>query len=127
MRGFLRALVFSFPLISGLPAVVFAQSQNDPVQDLVGEWYVKNSHVSLTIKRNHSVQHSKWGSGDIKWDNADYFDIRYRDRDIKCNYQVRLYSPTEIDFIRAENLNPAECDLGEMRRVPSEEDARKRS
>ncbi len=70
------------------------------------------------ISPNHSVWHSQWGRGDIKPDNADYYEIRYRSREFRCHYVMRLNSPNELSAIRADNLDVPECDLGELRRVP---------
>ena len=89
----------------------------DPVQDFVGEWELRGTPLSITIKRNHAVSHSKLGQGDIKFDNADYFVISYRARAMVCHYIIKLYSQNELSAVRADDQDPSECDLGEMRRA----------
>jgi formylglycine-generating enzyme required for sulfatase activity len=94
------------------------QNAPDPIQDFVGEWDLPGTPTSITISRKHIVLHTRWGRGDMKWDNADYFVISYRDRAMTCHYIVRLYSQDQLSFIRAEQMDPPECDLGELRRAP---------
>ncbi len=89
----------------------------DPIQEFVGDWELRGSTISITIKRNHAVLHSQLGQGDIKFDNADYFVISYRSRAMTCHYIIRLYSPNELSVVRADNMDPSECDLGELRRA----------
>ncbi len=94
------------------------QGQNaDPVQDLVGEWELRGTPISIAIKRNHAVSHSKLGQGDIKFDNADYFVVSYRSRAMVCHYIIKLYSQNELSVVRADDQDPSECDLGEMHRA----------
>jgi hypothetical protein len=95
-----------------------ATTQTDPIQDLVGEWDVPGSSASIRIQPKHIVWHHKLGRGDIKWDNADYYVIRFKERDILCHYMVRKYSETDVEFVRAENLDLPECDIGKVRRPP---------
>ncbi len=101
---------------SGLFFPVLGQNA-DPVQEFVGEWELRGTPVSITIKRNHAVSHSKLGQGDIKFDNADYFVISYRSRATVCHYVIKLYSQDELSVVRADDQDPSECDLGEMRRA----------
>lgn len=101
---------------SGSLSVAFGQNA-DPIHDFVGEWDLPGSSISITISRNHVVMHTKLGRGDIKWDNADYFVISYRDRSMTCHYIIKLYSQNELSIVRAENMDPSECDLGDMRRA----------
>jgi mono/diheme cytochrome c family protein len=115
-----RIIALSLVLLSlGAPGKdALATNQTDPVQDLIGEWDVPGSPASITIKANHVVMHYRLGRGDIKWDNADYYNINFRQRTITCHYIVRVYSETDIEFVRAENLDLPECDLGKVRRPP---------
>jgi formylglycine-generating enzyme required for sulfatase activity len=117
--GLLSPLIIAFLTASGLaitPAA--AQYPRDPILDFVGEWNLPSSTMSIMIAPNHSIWHSQWGRGDITHDNADYYLIRYRSRDIKCHYIFRMLSPNELSAGRAENMDPADCDLGELRRAP---------
>jgi hypothetical protein len=114
----LTALTLAFLSLVALGRYASATNQSDPVQDLVGEWDVPGSSASITIKPNHVVMHYKMGRGDIKWDNADYYIINFRQRTIACHYIVRVYSETDVEFVRAENTDLPECDLGKVRRPP---------
>jgi hypothetical protein len=120
MAPLLRIIALSLALLSlGAPGGdASATTQTDPVQDLIGEWDVPGSSASIAIKPNHVVMHYKLGRGDIKWDNADYYNINFRERTITCHYIVRVYSQTDVEFVRAENLDLPECDLGKVRRPP---------
>jgi formylglycine-generating enzyme required for sulfatase activity len=132
MRG-----LFPHMIMQGLLALTFfwtaqgtqanAQNSSDPIQSFVGDWDLPGDFTSLSILSNHYVQHSKWGRGDIRWDNADYFSISYRQRSMTCHYIIRLYSPTELSVVRAEQMDPPECDLGELRRSPGSIAAQQRS
>src|ERR1700730_3116002 len=115
-RVLLLLLFFSIAAV-GRWTVALAQNAGDPIQDFVGEWDLAGAATSIIIFPNHAVQHSRWGRGDIKWDNADYYLISYRDRSMYCHYIIRLYSPAELSAIRAEQTDPPECDLGELRRA----------
>ena len=117
MVRFLRLIFLPLLLASGCSAAL-GQNTIDPVQDLVGDWDIPGTIISISISPRHVVQHSRFGRGDIKWDNADYFLISYRDRSMLCHYVIRIYSPVEVSFLRAEQTDPAECDLGELRRAP---------
>ena len=117
MLSCLRFLLLSLLLANGY-AMALAQNTTDPIQDLVGDWDIPGSITSISISPRHVVQHSRFGRGDIKWDNADYFLVSYRDRSMICHYIVRVYSPVEASFLRAEPTDPAECDLGDLRRSP---------
>ena len=78
---------------------------------------MKGKKTKIIIETNHGVWHSWLGRGDIKWDNAEYYNIAYRERSMVCHYSVRPYSTDEIWFLPAENTDPQECDLGQL--VPS--------
>lgn len=93
----------------------------DPILPLVGEWDLPGTSISISIFKNHYVQHSKLGRGDIRADNADYYEVTFRERSIRCHYIIRLYSQNELSVVRAEQLDPAECDLGELRRARGSE------
>jgi formylglycine-generating enzyme required for sulfatase activity len=99
-------------------SIGFAQNTADPIQNMVGEWDMAGVATSITILPNHIVMHSRWGRGDIKWDNANYYQISYRDRSMFCHYIIRTYSPAELSILRGEQTDPPECDLGELRRAP---------
>jgi formylglycine-generating enzyme required for sulfatase activity len=89
----------------------------DPILAFVGEWDLPGTSISISISKNHYILHSKLGRGDIKSDNADYYEINFREKSIKCHYIIRLYSQNELSVVRAEQLDPPECDLGELRRA----------
>ncbi len=112
-----RTVILGLLTIVGGPFFLVLGQNADPVQDFAGEWELPGTPVSISIKRNHVVFHSKLGQGDIKWDNADFFVISYRSRSMACHYIMKLYSQNELSVVRAENLDPSECDLGEMRRA----------
>jgi hypothetical protein len=99
-------------LLGGAPAK--AQSGTDPIQALSGTWDVRGKAISIVIYPNHSVQHSWLGRGDIKWDNADYYNVSYRQRSLTCHYLVKRRSAKELEFITADTMDPSECDLGEL-------------
>jgi formylglycine-generating enzyme required for sulfatase activity len=121
-------LLFLFAALAlGLRCAAVAQGTPDPIQDFVGEWDVSGTATSITISPNHVIQHSRWGRGDIKWDNADYYNISYRDRSMYCHYIIKQYSLTELSIVRAETTDPPECDLGDMRRARPPAGAQKHS
>ena len=117
MFSCLRFLFLSLLLAYGYTTAL-AQNSTDPIEDLVGDWDIPGSITSISISPRHVVQHSKFGRGDIKWDNADYFLVSYRYRSMTCHYIIRIYSPAEVSFLRAEQTDPPECDLGDLRRAP---------
>ncbi len=99
-----------------------AQGYPDPIKELAGEWDVKGATTSIIILPNHIVQHSRFGRGDIKWDNADYYNISFRDRSMECHYILRKGdTANQIEMLPALKTEPSECDLGELRRVPQSE------
>ncbi len=114
----IRSQLF-FIVCALLAAVAPSASQNatDPVSDLMGNWDVPGTTTTIFILPDHFVLHSRWGRGDIKWENAGYYVIAYRERSMACHYLVRLRSSNELSMLRYDNTDPAECDLGEMRRL----------
>jgi formylglycine-generating enzyme required for sulfatase activity len=125
----LRVLLYfsSLPLVAALVPVASAENAADPIQEFAGEWNLAGSSTSIMIFPNHIVQHSRWGRGDIKWDNAEYYVISYRSRQMFCHYAIRMYSETELSVIRVEQTDPPECDLGDLRRAAQSSGVRKRS
>jgi formylglycine-generating enzyme required for sulfatase activity len=122
MRPLLQrlALPFLLAVASGFCVPAIGQPA-DPILAFVGEWDLPGTSISISISKNHYVLHSKLGRGDIKSDNADYYEITFRERSIKCHYIIRLYSQNELSLVRAEQLDPTECDLGELRRARGSE------
>ena len=98
-----------------------AQVNLDPIQKLTGRWDVPGTTTSIFILPDHFVLHSRLGRGDIKWENAAYYTITYRERSITCHYLARVGSSTELSMLRYENTDLPECDLGEMRRSTPQE------
>ena len=88
------------------------------MQDLIGFWRVPGEPTDITISDDHTVLHSRLGRGDIQHVNAQYFNINYRERYFICHYLARNNSATELSLIRVEHTDPAECDLGLLRRAP---------
>jgi len=106
----------------------FAQAAPDPIQKLTGKWDVSGTITSILISPDHFVLHSRLGRGDIKWENAAYYTILYRERSITCHYLVRLKSKNDLSMLRYENTDLPECDLGEMQRsAPAEEQAQEQN
>jgi hypothetical protein len=95
----------------------WAQTTVDEILLLAGEWDVKGKKTKIRIEGSHGVWHSWLGRGDIKWDNAEYYVIAYRERSLVCHYSIRNYSANEVWFLPWENTDPEECDLGQL--VPS--------
>ncbi len=120
MQYFLQRFMVLCLALAASSAVypVVGQNQADPIQKFVGEWDSPELQASIIINADHTVLHWKWGRGDIKHDNADYFEINYRERFAKCHYTIRLYSQDELWVKRADNQDLSECDLGVMRRRP---------
>jgi hypothetical protein len=119
MASLPKLFAVSLALLCCAPGIrVFATSQADPVLDLVGEWDVPGTTATIVIKANHFVMHHKLGRGDIKFDNAQYYTINYRERSLVCHYQVRVYSDADVEFARYENTDAPECDIGKVRRPP---------
>lgn len=113
--------VLAFSLLalssSGAGFNVAAQETDDLFYKMTGEWIAPGAVTSVTIKDNHVVEHFRMGRGDIRHSNADYYDIQFRGRSMTCHYQVRVPSATELSMLRWDNQDPAECDLGELRRA----------
>ncbi len=123
-----RANVRRFPSFLFLAAILsagisgaLAEVTADPVQKLTGKWDVPGTTTSIYILPDHFVFHSRLGRGDIKWENAAYYTIAYRERSITCHYLVRVRSRTDLALLRYENTDLPECDLGEMRRSTPQE------
>jgi formylglycine-generating enzyme required for sulfatase activity len=120
------ALAFLLAAASSLGLPASAQPA-DPILAFAGDWDLPGTSISITISRNHFVLHSKLGRGDMKWDNADYFEVNFREKSLKCHYIIRLYSANELSVVRAEQTDPPECDLGELRRARGTEAPERRS
>jgi formylglycine-generating enzyme required for sulfatase activity len=118
MRTLLQrmALLSLLAVVSGLCEPAKGQPA-DPIMAFVGEWDLPGTSITISISKNHYVLHSKLGRGDIRVDNADYYEINFREKTIKCHYIIRLYSQNELSVVRAEQTDPPECDLGELRRA----------
>ena len=111
-------IVLSFWILTIVSSASMAQPAGDRVQDLIGIWRVPGEPTDITIYDDHTVLHSRLGRGDILHVNAQYFNINYRERNFSCHYLARNDSATELSLIRVEHLDPAECDLGLLRRAP---------
>lgn len=120
-------LLFLLAVACGGVCLPASAQPADPILAFAGDWDLPGTSISITISRNHYVLHSKLGRGDMKWDNGDYFDVNYREKSMKCHYIVRLYSANELSVVRAEQTDPSECDLGEMRRARGTEAPERRS
>jgi hypothetical protein len=119
MSRFLQRIRFLSQLVLSL-CICSVQAQDDPVLRIVGEWNVAGTATSILIQSDHIVHHSKWGRGDIKWDNAYYYTISYRERSIVCHYFISYYPKTdEIAAATTENTDPQGCELGNLRRATS--------
>jgi formylglycine-generating enzyme required for sulfatase activity len=105
----------------GFCVPAMGQQPADPILAFVGEWDLPGTPITIGISKNHYVLHSKLGRGDIRWDNADYFEVSFREHSLKCHYIIRLYSQNELSVVRGEQLDPPECDLGELRRARGSE------
>lgn len=97
---------------------VNAQEADTTFPKMVGEWTVPGQITTITIKDSRIVFHSRLGKGDLTHVNADYYDIKYRERSMTCHYVVRIVSAIRIELIRQENTDPSECDLSELNRAP---------
>ena len=117
----ISSLLLLAPALSAGISAAVAQVTPDPIQKLTGKWDVPGTTTSILILPDHFVLHSRWGQGDIRWENAEYYVIAYRERAITCHYLVKLRSRNELSMLRYENTEPAECDLGEMRRSTPEQ------
>jgi formylglycine-generating enzyme required for sulfatase activity len=119
MRPLLQRLTLLslLAVASGFCVPAMGQQPADPILTFVGEWDLPGTSITISISKNHYVLHSKLGRGDIRWDNADYFEVTFREHSLKCHYIIRLYSQNELSVVRGEQLDPPDCDLGELRRA----------
>ncbi len=86
MFGRAAQLAFSLCVVAAyIHETARAESTSDPIQKIVGEWDVIGARTKIIISGNHYAWHSKWGLGDIKWDNAEYYLIKYRYRYLECS------------------------------------------
>jgi formylglycine-generating enzyme required for sulfatase activity len=112
------ALILSGGTLNVLVLPSFAADQSDSIRELAGRWDLPGTLTSIEIRDDHSVQHSMLGAGDIKLENADYFEITYRSNFLACRYQIKKYSENELSMVLYLKTDPAECELGLLRRVP---------
>jgi hypothetical protein len=61
------------------------------LRDLVGDWAIPDTHEVLTIRRNGSWYHPKYGRGRIRagTDAAD-ITVNYEAMETKCSYRVSI-------------------------------------
>jgi formylglycine-generating enzyme required for sulfatase activity len=114
----LSLLSLSLLLAGGAPSQVLAQGAEDPFAAIAGVWRLPGTTTTITIYPNHKVEHSRWGRGDLRHDNVDYYVLSYRERHWDCHYAIDTFAPNELSVVRTENLDASECDLGELRRAP---------
>lgn len=104
------------------PLELRADERRDPIRPLVGTWDIPGSLISITIHRDHTLDHSKLGSGTIQNDMVDYFTIIYRvEQNLTCRYKITKYSANEVSFVDAAQGSNTDCELGLLRRSPKSE------
>ena len=117
MRRIRSQLFLAVGALLAAVAPSFSQTPKDPVSDLTGNWDVQGNQTTIFILPDQFVMHSRWGRGDIKWENAAYYTITYRERSMTCHYLARLGSSNELSMLRYDSTDTEGCDLGEMRRL----------
>jgi formylglycine-generating enzyme required for sulfatase activity len=95
-----------------------AQQGTDPVATLVGEWDLPGSLTRIKINADRTVDHSKLGSGIIRYEEASFYRVVFRHHHLSCRYEVRKYSESELTFTVATQPSDSDCELGALRRSP---------
>jgi formylglycine-generating enzyme required for sulfatase activity len=113
------ALIFATGgTLNVLESASLAADRSDSIREFTGQWDLPGTLTSIEIRDDHSVLHSMLGAGDIKLENADYFEITYRSNFLACRYQIKRYSENELSMVLYLKTDPAECELGLLRRAP---------
>lgn len=103
-------------------ALAEAQQATNPIAPLVGSWDLPGTMITLKIHPDGTVDHSKLGAGTIRFDEASYYRLVFRLRNLTCQYYVRKYSDNEINFtVSVQQVGVDDCDLGTLRRSPGSE------
>ena len=103
------------------PSTVGAQQSSNPIAPLVGSWDLPGTLLRLKISPDGIVDHSKLGEGILRYDEASYYRLVFRQHHLTCQYDVRKYSENEVTFTVSVQPAESDCELGALRRSPSRE------
>lgn len=98
------------------------------ISDFVGVWDVILNDLAITLRvhDDNTVDHSLLGSGDIKHDNANYFNIAYRHRSLLCHYTA-LKTQSGLALLPRSPQDSTDCRLGQMAKRAKESSASDRT
>lgn len=121
LRGLLPASLAAAACIAGLVSFSPPSLAEDParIDAIVGEWDQRGSNVTFEIRRDHTVFHSNLGKGVISHEVAENFVVSYPEKRIDCRYTIKKYSDDEISIRLYLITDPADCELGDLRRSSS--------
>ena len=105
-------------LLLATSSLASAQQNTNPIAPLVGNWDLPGTPVRLKIHPDGTVDHSLLGEGTIRFDETTYYRLVFRERHLTCQYDVRRYSDTEVNFRVSVQPSETECELGALRRSP---------
>lgn len=105
-----------------------AQQTDDKIAAIAGQWDLPGTRTSIEIRSDGTVQHWSLGSGFIQHELANIFLVTFSQHEnLKCHYEIKRYSPTELSMIVSTRPAPQDCELGVLRRAPKDDGDSNRS